>query len=74
MFTNESNTTPYLYRVDFYIDDKVVGSTEVRAWSRKEAWIESWSTETYKLLRDIYPWQEHRMMFDATRLERQDEI
>lgn len=33
------------YIVKFYINSNVVGSSvQVKAWSRKEAWIESWNT------------------------------
>lgn len=60
---------PYLYKVDFYIDGWFANSVEVRAWSRKEAWIESWLTDEYKSLKDV-----RHLMFDATRLEREDEI
>lgn len=53
-----------LYRVDFYLDDKIIASVEVRAWSRKEAWFESWSTTEYKAVKD-----KGRIMFDATEIQ-----
>lgn len=67
--STKESTTPYLYRVDFYVNDKVVGSVETRAWTRFEAWVESWSTIEYENAKSY-----GRIMFDATRLERQDEI
>lgn len=39
----------------------VIGSIEVRAWSRKEAWFEYWSTE--QSIKD-----RGRIMFDATEI------
>lgn len=62
-------TMPYLYKVDFYFEDKIVGTVKVRAWSRKEAWFESWSTPEYANAKTY-----GKIMFDATRLEREDEL
>ncbi len=42
------------YRVDFYLKDKIIGFAYVNAWSRKEAWVESWNTKEYKYLKNKY--------------------
>lgn len=64
----------YRYRVDFYISDKIVGHTFVNAWSRKEAWFESFSTKQYNDACDKAKINNKHLYWDATRLTHIQEI
>ncbi len=65
---------PYLYRVDFYLGGRIIGHTLTRAWSRREAWINSWSTKAYLVADAEAKRETTSLMWDATRLERQEEV
>lgn len=56
------------YRVDFFVNDRLSGHTFVDAWSRKEAWFESWATPQYLTVRIEADRKSARVTFDATRL------
>ena len=64
----------YRYRVDYYVGDKVFGSTYVDAWSRREAYYDTIRSNLFngavaEANRTYKEWG-----WDATRLTHLDEI
>jgi len=54
------------YRVDFYIDHGIVGSTKVKACSRFDAWVDSWKTPEYAAAKAKANEANVQVFYDAT--------
>lgn len=64
----------YRYRVDFYVNGKVVGYCYVNAWSRREAWVDSRESEEYDRADAIAIRDDTSLMWDATRISNANDI
>lgn len=54
------------YKVDFIINDKIVGHCYSNGWTRSDAWHWSWNSEEYKIAQQLAKQKSSQLMWDAT--------
>lgn len=64
----------YRYRVDFYIDDKIIGRDFADGWTRHDAYVATIHKPSYKKALALAKKKGKGLMWDATRLTHKDEI
>ena len=56
------------YRIDYYINDKIVGFCYSSGWNRREAYYDSWNSKEYKAAQELATKKCVTLMWDASRL------